>query len=101
MPTAKRKVSTRGKKTGATTARRKVDKVAAAEAARRYRERRAKIGYVSMQVWVPQKYRAELLDLVHERLEQLQAIEEQEREAVLAEKRTGDDSPRRARRRVG
>lgn len=77
------------KKKKATT--RELQKVAAAEAARKYRERRAAIGYVSLQVWVPSKYRAELLDIVHERLEELLALEDEDRAAV--------DVPRPSRRR--
>lgn len=94
-----------GKKTPAKTRtnpkkRRTVDQVAAAEAAKRYRARRKKIGYSALQVWVPTRMKTDLLDIVHAEMERRLALEEIERESVTA-RRAREESAPRPRRRLG
>ena len=55
--------------------RKKADALAAAEAARRYRQKRSAMGYVSLQAWVPKTMRAELLDIIHKHVEEKLARE--------------------------
>lgn len=48
---------------------------AAAEAARKFRDRRREAGWVTLQTWVPGSMRAELLDMVQAEVEKRLALE--------------------------
>ena len=76
----------------------------AADAAKKYRDRLIEDGYSSLQVWVPDRYKSELREIVHARVEELLALEE------MAEERKRNDQngvdrlaairPRRNRNRL-
>lgn len=76
----------------------------AADAAKKYRERLIQDGYSSLQIWVPDRYKSELRDLVHARVEELLALEEMAEERKRAEAdgvdRLASIRPRRRRNRL-
>lgn len=79
-----------------TTVKNNGDAMAAAKAAARYRERKLKQGYAPLQVWVPARMRADLLDLVNRTVEEQLAMEAREGGDDAEDDDAGDpDSPDR------